>query len=386
MRSPRGLDKTPDQPNVIDQQFRTRRWQGTGLVGSDSLRVTTELSIADLPQLLDEILKAYNSTAYRTNFGWIDNIQEADPALHPTLDGKLVTELSNDSGTVAYLAPADIIDWADIQKFNYTNGSPSDAGDDLSLDTYLGIVSRKGQTVTAERLKTHRVKILFSSERSFRDEWSIYDCLVWETTYKGKLYTLFDGRWFVVGQSFAKHVAHYVSRISSTALTCLVDAAPGEDEGPYNERVAKDHSARVAMLDRQTFKPTNGNSVIEFCDLLTDTGQLIHVKKRSSSATLSHLFSQCSVSADLFLNDPQLRGSVRKKLKSLGKSTHAVLIPIQGRPSPASFEIVYAVIAQPVRGAWPPSLPFFSAVNLMHHGSRIESLGFNLKLQYIRQR
>ena len=354
-------------------------------VGSDALRVTTDLSFSDLPQLLGEILTAYSSTAYQTNFGWIDNIREADPSKHITLDGLLVAALRATGLTDAYLAPADIVNWDDIEEFNYTGGRQSDNSDDISIEVYLGIVARRPSLIDVDLLKRHRVRVRYTGETTFRDEWSIYDCLVWETRHAGKRYTLFDGRWFEISSSYSTTIDAFVSRISGSANPVpLLDVNAGEGEGDYNERVANGDPNRFAMLDRVNFKPTGSNTTIEFCDLLTDDRRLVHVKKRSASATLSHLFSQGTVSGDLFLNDPKLRTSVRKKLRILGKASHATSIP-KGRPVASDFEVVYAVIAKPVRGQWPPPLPFFSAVNLMHHGSRIEGFGLKLGLQYVRQ-
>lgn len=357
----------------------------TRFAGSDALRVTTTLSFSDLPQLLTQIKAAYAATDYRANFAWIDNIREADPTKVPVLDQKLVQALQGGGGS-AYLAPADVVDWEDIEDFNFTGGNQGDAAEDLSLVTYLAIVTRRNQTVNLDSLKRHEVRVRYVNDSDFRKEWSVYDCLVWETQHQNKRYTLFDGRWFEVSPSYAAKVDGFVTRITGTAnLIPFPDANASESEGAYNKRVAASNAGLYAMLDCVTFRPSGGSTPIEFCDLMTSGSKIVHVKKRSSSATLSHLFSQGSVSADLFLNDKSLRTSVRKKLTQLKKANHASLIPVP-RPNPADYQIVYAVIAAPTRGTFPPRLPFFSAVNLMHHGSRIEGLGFQLSLQYIRQR
>lgn len=45
------------------------------------------------------------------------------------------------------------------------------------------------------------------------------------------------------------------------------------------------------------------SSGIEFCDVLSDEGELIHVKKKSRSAALSHLFAEGAASASTFLSN-----------------------------------------------------------------------------------
>jgi hypothetical protein len=199
---------------------------------------------------------------------------------------------------------------------------------------------------------------------------------------KGKTYVLFDSRWFEIEKAYATRVTNYVNSISAVSIA-LPQGNLGEDEGVYNESVANGAPKQFALLDKQTIRADGAATPIEFCDLMSDAGHLIHVKKRSSSATLSHLFSQGSVSADAFLGDLVVRREIRAKLKKLKKNAHITLIPTK-RPTPAAYEVVYAILAKD--GApWPPSLPFFSAVNLMHHANRIQNLGFKVSLQHVKQ-
>jgi uncharacterized protein (TIGR04141 family) len=193
---------------------------------------------------------------------------------------------------------------------------------------------------------------------------------------------LFDSRWFEVEPAYATRVQTFVTSVSSTALA-LPNANAGQDEGAYNKAVANGDSVKFAFLDCKLIKAYGAATPIEFCDLMSNTCQLIHVKKRSSSATLSHLFSQGSVSADVFLCDADARTEIRSKLTALGKAAHAALIPAD-RPTPSNYEVVYAVIAKNAT-VWPPALPFFSAVNLMHHANRIQTLGFKVSLQHVKQ-
>ncbi len=85
--------------------------------------------------------------------------------------------------------------------------------------------------------------------------------------------------------------------------------------------------------------------------------------------------SEGSAAADLFLQDPGLRAAVRKSLNTAGKAGYAALIPTE-RLVRNEFEVVYAGLVRQGLGAWPPALPFFSAINLMHHASRVQILGF----------
>jgi uncharacterized protein (TIGR04141 family) len=351
------------------------------LTGASALRLTTEHSFSQLDEILDEVVSAYEDTAYQANFGWIDNVREVDEERAEELDGLLETALTQADSGGAYLAPADVVDWREIDAFNYTGESSGIEYEELSLAAYVAIQNRRGTPLDIDHLKRHKVRVRSGGDPNWRDEWSVYDCIVWETDHNGRKYVIFDGSWFAVEPQYASRVLSYVASISVDP-SGLPDAVLGEDEGTYNASVeAGDPS--YALMDRVLFTPTGGGSQIEFCDLLSSGRQLVHVKKRSGSATLSHLFAQGSVAAELFLQDPALRTAVNENLTTAGKAAHAALIPAN-RPVPSDFEVVYAVLAKPCRGMWPPGLPFFSAVNLMHHASRVQNLGFRVSIRHVR--
>lgn len=352
------------------------------LTGSTALRMATELPFSQLDEILEEVLAAYEDTAYQANFGWIDNIQEVDEATADELDALLEAALPLPNAGGAYLAPAEVVDWTEIDGFNYTGGNNSIEYEELSITNYIAIQAGRGQTPDTTALKKHRVRVRRDGQAQWRDEWPVYDCIVFETDLNGRKHVLFDGLWFAVEQQYATRVQAYVASISVDPGG-LPDAVLGEDEATYNASVESGAPASYALMDRVLFTPTGGGSQIEFCDLLSAGRQLIHVKKRSGSATLSHLFSQGSVAADLFLQDPGLRTAVRQSLSTAGKTGYAVLIPTD-RPTPSDFEVVYAVLAKTGQGAWPPALPFFSAVNLMHHASRVQNFGFRVSIRHVR--
>ena len=121
---------------------------------------------------------------------------------------------------------------------------------------------------------------------------------------------------------------------------------------------------------------------VECCDLLSNQGEFIHVKKRGASATLSHLFAQGSVAAELFMQEGEFREQVRQRLAADGCAEHVGLIP-EGRPPAGQFKVVYAIIAKHDAQNRPPRLPFFSAVNLMQHHQRLQRLGMEASIRYI---
>ena len=360
-----------------DQTFFKR------LTGADSINLTTELGFKDFGDLLDELLVAYADKKYKRHFGWIDNVKEVDSGIKEALNAEIVSALQNGEIDNMHLAPADVVEWGDIQGFNYTGGKRNISYPELQLVDYLEVLGDDLPDLSIENLQRQSVRVRFEDTDNFVDQWSVYECLVWDTELRGNRYVLFDGRWFEVNKSYAQTVEEHVAKLSA-AKQLLPDSKLGVKEGTYNEGVAENAPAKFVMLDGQTIQPAGAATPIEFCDLMSNSGQLIHVKKRSSSATLSHLFSQGSVAAGVFLQDSTARKAIRARLLKLRKKAYTALIPT-ARPTAGKYEIVYAILAKDSK-KWPPRLPFFSGVNLMHHSGLIRTLGYKVSLHFVRER
>ncbi len=354
------------------------------LSGSDSLVVVTDLAFADLGDLCDDLLVAYAEVGYRTSFPWIDYIQEVrDEPLKDTLNELLVAAIQNSETDSMHLAPPEFPDWSEEISFKYTGTPRNISYPDLDLENYLSDHRNDLAELTLDRLKAHQVRVQKGGSNIFERGWSILDCLVWETSLQNIQYALFDGRWFRVDEAYGQRVWDFVNGIPLSQLN-LRDAVIGQSEKIYNAQQAQANPGLYALMDTKTFSPQTAATSIEFCDLFDIHGRMIHVKRRSASSTLSHLFSQGSVAGEVFLRDEVFRRQVRSELRRSRKPVQARLIPLT-RPIVANFSVIFAMIAKDA-AVWPPRLPFFSAVNLMHHVTRIQSLGYPVSLQYIRAR
>jgi uncharacterized protein (TIGR04141 family) len=116
---------------------------------------------------------------------------------------------------------------------------------------------------------------------------------------------------------------------------------------------------------------------IEVSDLLSKDGDFIHIKRKTRSATLSHLFSQGSVSSALFVDHRPYREFIQQQLPARMK---ALVDP--RAPNPGRYRVVYAISANK-SSKLPQALPFFSKVNLLHHLNIVERMGFRSGLFHI---
>jgi uncharacterized protein (TIGR04141 family) len=360
---------------------RTKR-----LSGSDALVLSVETVAADLPSLCGEMLAAYQEDTYREHFGWIDHLALVDDrSLRETLDETLVEQLQTRDNTSTYLAMPEAIGWEDIDAFKIT-GTRDIEYDDLDLDAYMSHLGDKCTDVSIDQLKARRVSVRFSRSGDFDARWTLYQCLISEQRLDSRLYVLIEGRWFVVSDSLVSEVDQFASSVSPGELS-LLDARPGESERAYNKRVATESGEQFLLLDTQVRRPGGASSGIELCDLLAASGQLVHVKRKSRSSTLSHLFAQGTVSATTFLQDGPFRDEIRAVIENTAsadsKAQWLNLVPDSAHLIDRSkYAVSYAVIANSSRpgNEW---LPFFSKLNLMQSGRQVQNLGFALHLNRV---
>lgn len=344
------------------------------LSGSDVLAFAAAVDIQDLPKKCKELLVAYSDDKYKERFAFIDQLRAVrDLATVAQLDQVLVDSLSQRQLDRIHLAPPEPQDWETVEGFTYSTDGHDEAYPDLSIDDYLGCFPAS-TPISIDTLRDHRVGVRYrGSEHSVR-KWTVYDTVVFETMRPGKMYVLTGGDWFEVAPDFATRVADKVAVLARNSVT-LIDAVAGASESDYNKSLAQQPG--FCLMD---CKLNNSQATpVEVCDLFTQTRQFIHVKKKTRSATLSHLFAQGVVSAEAFISDESFRKEVIRILQ--GSPQFAALIP-SGRPSAGDFEIVYAVIAKP-DARWPRTLPFFSQLNLANASDRLATLGYKVSLAKI---
>lgn len=349
---------------------------GRTITGSDALVLTTKRPVKELPTILSELLVAYQDDAYKARFEWIDHLAEVkDPSIVSALDTQLLTQLQAGDTTRTHLAMPENFGWDEISGFKI-GGAGRRQFDDLDLDEYMEAIGDERNELTLDQLKSRRVQVGWIKSGSFDTRWSVYNALVSEQDFNGKLFALIEGRWFEVAATLVAAVDDYLESLPESE-TVLPNAWKNEHEGAYNARVAE-QLKDVLLLDKKLARAAGATSSIEFCDLLSTKAELIHVKRKSRSATLSHLFAQGSISANTLIGDGSFRDSVRLQLEQIaGEDAGRWLDLIPGsdsRPDRARYTVHFAVLTNS-RGKGAGWLPFFSKLNLMQTAKQIQSLG-----------
>jgi uncharacterized protein (TIGR04141 family) len=340
---------------------------GARLAGADSLSVVGDIPLRKLGEHLDRFARLASDTAYRANFSFVDNIAEIrDPALSAKLDKQLVKDIK--AGTVdrTWLAPPEIMDWAEVGGFKYLSKGAADTYEDLDLDDYLS--ARRGKSaLTADVLHQERVLCLNAADSAVRQQWTVYRCLVAEVKLKSDVYALSDGKWYRIDDVFLEQVEQSASSVSATALQLPPYGGLTEDE--YNRRAARRSNGSLALVHPKTFA-TGLRGAVEPCDLFGPK-VLLHVKRFGGSSSLSHLFSQGVVAGEVLQGDRMFRSDFWTFLPT----THR--FETVGSPfSPTDYEVAFVVLGR--QGA--TDLPFFSKVNLRNAVARLGQFGYRVTL------
>lgn len=375
-----GVDTSRDFLRAVTGEPRNQELSKR-IAGADSLVIGVKTSASTLPAVCEDLMNAYSSDDYKRHFGWIDHLSLVyDSATVDKLNDLLVEQLrSGDTGST-HLAMPEAIDWEDIDGFRIAS-TRDYIYEDLDLDTYLKRLQERRSTITLDALKHRAVSVRYGRCEHFDKRWNLYQCIVTEQRLDGQLYVLMEGRWLSVSSTLVEEVDQFTAHLSETQSS-LPPAHFGETEPNYNSRLAKSSPEHFIKMDARIMRPKGAASGIEFCDVFSDQGEFIHIKRKSRSATLSHLFAQGTVSASTFVNDDAFRLNIRSLIKQNVAprfcSKWLKLVPGEGQTIDRSnYLITFAVIANSSREGtdW---LPFFSKLNLLQQGRQLKSMGFNV--------
>lgn len=292
-----------------------------------------------------------------------------DPARVAALTGVLIERIRSGNLDGFHLAPPEPLDWEDVAGFTYSN-KRRELHHDLDLGDYLRTIGNRSE-LSVETLRRAKVGLKYYSTETSVDKWSLYDCITFEKAEGGALHILSGGDWFEMSSDFARRVDDQVSRLADASLQ-FPAPLPNETEAEYNRRVAMQRG--YLLMDRKLL--AIGGTAIEVCDLYTPSRQFIHVKRRSASSTLSHLFSQGVVSAESFVSDPDFR---RHIWEVPGMTADLARTVPEARPETDRYTVVFLILG--ARAAnWPLSLPFFTRLNLKNAADRVARLGYRVSL------
>lgn len=342
----------------------------------DTLAISAHTDFKGLGPVADLLLSLYRKRTYKEHFSWVDNVQRVtDPSTVEDLDRSLLDDLQKDDPQ-SYLAPPEPLEWDSVHAFGYTGGRKQ-RDLNMTIASYLANIDE--DSITIAKLKRHKVSAYQDGEEDPAKTWPVYKCLVFESSQGGRRFVLTAGEWFEIDRDFASEVSRMVRRVpkADVPLPNVQRVANDtlESEPEYNQRVAREEPT-MALLDRKNARCRGTTTGIEVCDLLSQAGDLIHVKhKKGGSSSLSHLFAQGRMSGEALLRDEDFRHDARRFLRQIRPSWER-RVPVE-KPEPGDYSVVFAILGgdqdRPGEG-----LPFFSQLNLARTYDALAALGYRV--------
>lgn len=369
------------------------RW-GARVTGRDPLQFA-RASLAPLGIVCDDVLAAHAADDYQARFSFIDNfLAVTDPLLVTRLQEEVLASVQSTDVTSVDLAPPELVDWEDVTGFVYHSdgGRTPTRRRELRLKDYVASLAAKGllSSLTVEKMKGYVVKAVNDTGTTVT-QWSVWRCLFGQMSIDNETYVLDDGDFYTVSAEYRDSVDSAMTDLEESSKE-LPKWEALEYEKDYNRKAAQG-SPEYLLLDRRTISVSDQTSTIELCDVLTSDATLIHVKRRKDgSASLSHLFAQGLVSADLLVTRPDFRKAALVRIEEAeqerasnsgdGSFVGRFNVLDDVRVGTRDFEVVFAIYGE-WNGKDFSSLPFFSKVMLRNVLDDLGRLGCRVSIKRI---
>lgn len=346
---------------------------GRRLAGTDSLTVSMNVSLSGLKPLLRRYLKAFQSTAYKTHFSWIDQIHQVRKKGHlaDTLNSLLIEKLNlarAAGGLVdgCWMAVPDVLDWAAIAGFRFSQKTKDGMMTDMHLPGFVD--SLKEDDVLSIELLKMRSAYAVNDDHYEVQHWSVYKCIHCELDHEERSYLLSGGQWFEVNKGFVQTVDAFFSGLPKYVEPLL--EYKHENEGAYNKALVASNPVKWAPMDAKPIAVGGIYDKVEFCDAYGIDQEMLHVKRYGGPNVLGHLFNQGLVSGQLLRDHKDYVKLTNKYLPNSHKLEDDGKIP----RDVSAFKIIFAIISQSDK----PELhvPFFARVALKNVHKQLESIGF----------
>ncbi|PNV66410.1 hypothetical protein C2L80_01565 [Rubneribacter badeniensis] len=329
--------------------------------GGDALSVTASIDIDNVSDYLKRLYSIYRSTTYQEHFSWIDHIFPVkDASLIEELNSAAVESLNRNDECVWFSIP-EVIEWENIAGFRYAH--TGDTFDDILARDLLATI--RGGLRDFQQLKAKRVYAISSSGDEIVNSWAASHCLYGELQLRSAQYCISDGLWYQIDKSYTDAIKSDYEKTPITSIPLLDYQKDCKGEGEYNNQLAKSSDSYL-LMDQRLVAFGGGGSSIELCDVLTDDGRFIHVKRYGGSKVMSHLFNQGLVSMELIKSEPNFVSKANEEIAQIDSSGRFLFSKEQAN------EIVFAIVTK--NESELPNIPFFSKVAFHHVKKRLLSM------------
>lgn len=276
-------------------------------------------SLADLEAYGSEALRLYRRTDYKASadYNWIDytvpvtDDAEVDRVLDEVLAQALATPPLHvdlvwaDTDPVTNLTPSYVC-------FPYERSTPNASKrKDMQWSAAVNWLKANAPGVAGHDALRASLRF-YHDDNSPAAEMELWRLLVAQVAVGSETYLVSDGAVWKASSEFIANIDNLLSGLVEVNPPWLPRFTPGELEGPYNQRAAA--YGNHFLLDKNLVK-IPGQTTFEPCDLLSADGQFMHVKRKTSAASISHLGAQAIAATRLLREDASARDLLDQALQ-----------------------------------------------------------------------
>jgi uncharacterized protein (TIGR04141 family) len=361
---------------------------GSHIAGSDNLCITAKISFLELADRCRESFAKYNLNIYQQNFKFIEFLKyEKDPSIISSLDEYLADSI-NERKSAPHISIAfpDQIEYERCNYYEFKGMGRKEVVGDITLTEFYRYLD--DNDIDLAKIK-NGIKITGFDESSnpCTTSESLYSFLTFEKEQDDKRYILCNGRWYYIKTDYVHQIESKLAEMIQPCENPILKSWPmsinskgknGYTEGFYNKLYENDPEYLYLDKDLFNFGRGYGHSSSEIADIFhRSTNKLFFVKKLNGSATLSHLFSQGSVSADLFSDFRQYQDIFLDRVNSkwpgdiFDQEKLKLLIFVYAIGTDKDADLI-------------DTLPIFSKINLLKHTKIISKLNHKVELAKIK--
>jgi uncharacterized protein (TIGR04141 family) len=364
---------------VTGEPFPDFETLGSVVTGNEGINIVPALNFEDILPLLSQVGKAYKSRRYKASFDWVDNVKyEHDEETKEKLEEKLIHDLKSKDRNAVHLTAPVLIDWENYEGFSFT--PKAELRVDLDISAYYEEKKSVLSTLTWEKLKSQRLYVKYG-DREDKIATPLLKSLNYETSLEGQFFVFAFGEWFQINKSYSKKTLEYVRKVKESKLE-FIECDKSWVEETYNKKLASSN-ANYFLLDQKFIKSDAFHSKFEACDVFDKANkEFVHVKFKSGSATLSHLFNQGRVSCNLLVGDIVFRKNLRKLFKDIGLPVN-IIPEKEDSVDTSKYTVTFAIISDGSKD-FVDSLPFFSLLSFRLTVAELNRLGFKVRIKKIK--
>ncbi|MDD5531010.1 MAG: TIGR04141 family sporadically distributed protein [bacterium] len=343
---------------------------GKQISGSDALYLGLKVKVIELDPLCKRLLEKFNDKSYKDKFPWVDYITGVkNPAQINELNDTLVKVIKSKNFENLFLAIPNLVDWEQIEGFKY---SLADEGlrEDIYISDILPPDEKIEEKVTLKWLKTKEVLCIGKDGEQIVNSWPLFKCINYESKKGADTFLLTDGEWFKLDTNYIDSINEEIGKVNGYKGFSFPKYAE-KGEGEYNQKVYDANNKICFLMDKKNISYGGGKSKIEFCDLIINKTDFVHIKRFRGSSALSHLFFQGNNSATIFLSDRDFREEINKYLPADWIFKDVI--------ESSDYEIVFAIISK-APGKIKDVLPFFSKISFLQIYKQLKLYKYKVSL------